>query len=105
MDWPSRSVSHTHLKVRHNPHDMAKSQDAAIKRLAPAVDRSKGEWRLLRARLSKITPQALGRGILSTVVVVVAAVLAKETWPALLPFAIGGLLAYTIYPVVDRPTA
>jgi len=87
---------------RHNPHDMAKSQDAAIKRLAPAVDRSKGEWRLLRARLSTITPQALGRGILSTVVVVVAAVLAKETWPALLPFAIGGLLAYTIYPVVDR---
>jgi predicted PurR-regulated permease PerM len=87
---------------RHNPHDMAKSQDAAIKRLAPAVDRSKGEWRLLRARLSTITPQALGRGVLSTVVVVVAAVLAKETWPALLPFAIGGLLAYTIYPVVDR---
>ncbi len=81
---------------------MAKSQDAAIKRLAPAVDRSKGEWRLLRARLSTITPQALGRGLLSTVVVVVAAVLAKETWPALLPFAIGGLLAYTIYPVVDR---
>jgi predicted PurR-regulated permease PerM len=81
---------------------MPRSQDAAIKRLAPAVDRSRAEWRLLRARLSTITPQALGRGALSTVVVVVAAVLAKETWPALLPFAIGGLLAYTIYPVVDR---
>jgi len=81
---------------------MAKSQDAAIKRLAPAVDRSKGEWRLLRARLSTITPQALGRGILSTAVVVVAVLLARTTWPALLPFAIGGLLAYTIYPVVDR---
>jgi predicted PurR-regulated permease PerM len=87
---------------RHNPHDMAKSQDAAIKRLAPAVDRSKGEWRLLRARLSTITPQALGRGLLSTAVVVVAVLLARTTWPALLPFAIGGLLAYTIYPVVDR---
>jgi predicted PurR-regulated permease PerM len=81
---------------------MPRSQDAAIKRLAPAVDRSRAEWRLLRARLSTITPQAVGRGVLSTVVVVVAAVLAKETWPALLPFAIGGLLAYTIYPVVDR---
>ena len=97
---PSREAPKS--RGRHNPHDMAKSQDAAIKRLAPAVDRSKGEWRLLRARLSTITPQALGRGLLSTVVVVVAAVLAKETWPALLPFAIGGLLAYTIYPVVDR---
>jgi predicted PurR-regulated permease PerM len=81
---------------------MPKSQDAAIKRLAPAVDRSRAEWRLLRARLSTITPQALGRGVLSTVVVVVAAVLATSTWPALLPFALGGLLAYTIYPVVDR---
>ena len=81
---------------------MPRAQDAAIKRLAPAVDRSRAEWRLLRARLSTITPQALGRGVLSTVVVVVAAVLARETWPALLPFAIGGLLAYTIYPIVDR---
>jgi predicted PurR-regulated permease PerM len=81
---------------------MPRSQDAAIKRLAPAVDRSKAEWRLLRARLSTITPQALGRGALSTVVLIVAVLLAKETWPALLPFAIGGLLAYTIYPVVDR---
>jgi predicted PurR-regulated permease PerM len=80
---------------------MSRSQDAAIKRLAPAADRSRAEWRLLRTRLSTITPQALGRGALSTVVVVVAAVLAKETWPALLPFALGALLAYTIYPVVD----
>jgi predicted PurR-regulated permease PerM len=81
---------------------MPRSQDVAIARLAPAVDRSRAEWRLLRARLSTITPQALGRGILSTVVLVVALVLARATWPALLPFAIGGLLAYTIYPVVDR---
>jgi len=81
---------------------MPRSQDAAIARLVPSVDRSRAEWRLLRARLSTITPQALGRGVLSTVVVVVAAALAKETWPALLPFAVGGLLAYTIYPVVDR---
>jgi predicted PurR-regulated permease PerM len=81
---------------------MPKSQDAAIARLAPAVDRSRAEWRLLRARLSTITPQAVARGTLSTVVVVAAVVLARETWPALLPFAIGGLLAYTIYPVVDR---
>jgi len=84
------------------PSAMPKSQEAAIARLSPAVDRSRAEWRLLRARLSTITPQALGRGALSTAVVVVAALLAKETWPALLPFAIGGLLAYTIYPVVDR---
>jgi hypothetical protein len=31
-------------------------QQAAMARLAPAVDRSHAEWRLLRARLGTITP-------------------------------------------------
>jgi predicted PurR-regulated permease PerM len=75
-------------------------QDAAITRLRPAANRSRAEWRLLRTRLSTITPQSLGRGILAAVVVVVCGWLAAATWPALLPFAVGGLLAYTIYPVV-----
>ena len=81
---------------------MPNPQEAAIARLAPAVDRSRAEWRLLRARLTTITPQALGRGTLSAVVVAIAAWLALGTWPALLPFALGGVLAYTIYPAVDR---
>jgi predicted PurR-regulated permease PerM len=74
--------------------------DEAIARLTPAVDRSRAEWRLLRARLATITPQALGRGLLATLVVLIAGWLAVATWPSLLPFAIGGLLAYTIYPMV-----
>jgi putative heme transporter len=78
------------------------TQDRAIARLRPARERSRAEWRLLGARLSTITPQALGRGILATAVVVIAAWLAAATWPSLLPFAIGGLLAYTIYPLVGR---
>ncbi len=81
---------------------MPGTQEAAIARLAPAVDRSRAEWRLLRARLTTITPQALGRGILSAAVALVGVWLAAATWPALLPFAIGGLLAYTVYPVVER---
>jgi predicted PurR-regulated permease PerM len=80
---------------------MRTPQDAAIARLQPARDRSRAEWALLRARLSTITPQAVGRGILSVVVLVIAGQLAIATWPSLLPFAIGGLLAYTIYPLVD----
>jgi len=75
-------------------------QDRAIARLAPAVKRSRAEWRLLGTRLATITPQALGRGALSVVVLLVAGWLAAATWPSLLPFAIGGLLAYTIYPLV-----
>ena len=79
---------------------MRTPQDAAIARLRPARERSRAEWALLRARLATITPQAIGRGTLSLVVVLVAAWLAVATWPSLLPFAIGGLLAYTIYPLV-----
>lgn len=79
---------------------MPKSQDAAIKRLAPAVDRSRAEWRLLRARLSTITPQALGRGLIAVALVAAALWLSAATWPALLPFAVGGVLAYAVYPLV-----
>ncbi len=77
-----------------------KVQDRAIARLRPARERSRAEWRLLAARISTITPQALGRGLLATLVVAISAWLAAATWPSLLPFAIGGLLAYTIYPLV-----
>ena len=76
------------------------TQDRAIARLRPARERSRAEWALLRARLATITPQAIGRGALSLVVIFVAAWLAVATWPSLLPFAVGGLLAYTIYPLV-----
>lgn len=79
----------------------ASSSDRAIARLAPAVERSRAEWRLLGTRLATVTPRALARGVLATVVVLVAAGLAAATWPALLPFAVGGLLAYAIYPLVD----
>jgi predicted PurR-regulated permease PerM len=79
----------------------ASPQDLAIARLAPAVTRSRAEWRLLGTRLATITPRALARGILATAVVFVAAGLAGATWPALLPFVVGGLLAYAIYPLVD----
>jgi predicted PurR-regulated permease PerM len=73
----------------------------AITRLQPAVDRSRAEWRLLRTRLTTITPQALGRGLLAATVILVGGWLATLTWPALLPFAVGGLVAYTIYPLVN----
>lgn len=74
------------------------TQDRAIARLAPARDRARAEWRLLGARLSTVSPQAVGRGLLAVTVVAVSAGFAAATWPALLPFALGGLLAYAIYP-------
>ncbi len=58
-------------------------------------------WADLRERLQTITPQALGRAIVTAAAVGVGAWLVLATWPAFLPFVIGGLIAYEMLPVVD----
>jgi predicted PurR-regulated permease PerM len=59
------------------------------------------EWAALRERLQTVTPQALGRTALAFAAVGLAAWLAVASWPALLPFVVGGLIAYQLLPVVD----
>jgi predicted PurR-regulated permease PerM len=66
-----------------------------------AVARSRAAWADLRERLSTATPAAVGRAALGIVVLVTVAALIAGTWPVLLPFLIGGLLAYAVLPVVD----
>jgi predicted PurR-regulated permease PerM len=66
-----------------------------------AQARSAAAWADLRGRLATVTPAALGRAILGLVVILSVAGVAIGTWPALLPFVIGGLLAYAVLPVVD----
>jgi predicted PurR-regulated permease PerM len=63
--------------------------------------RAAAEWAELRDRLLTVTPQAVGRVILTIVAAAGALALAVATWPAFLPFIIGGLLAYALLPVVD----
>ena len=60
------------------------------------------EWSRLRARLATTTPAMLSRALLTLVVIAAGVWLAVASWPALLPFAIGGLIAYVVRPVVDR---
>jgi predicted PurR-regulated permease PerM len=64
-------------------------------------ERARREWRALRERLAAITPRSVGRGLLAATVVAGAAWLSVATWPALLPFAIGGVLAYMVLPLVN----
>ena len=59
------------------------------------------EWAGFRARLATVTPQAIARAALVAAVLAGTGVLARATWPALLPFVIGGLIAYQLLPVVD----
>jgi predicted PurR-regulated permease PerM len=58
-------------------------------------------WADLRDGVASTTPQAIGRGLLTLAVVGGSVWLAVATWPTLLPFLVGGLIAYMLLPVVD----
>jgi predicted PurR-regulated permease PerM len=58
-------------------------------------------WADLRDGVTTTTPQAIGRGLLAVAVVGGSLWVAAATWPTLLPFLIGGLIAYMLLPVVD----
>jgi predicted PurR-regulated permease PerM len=59
------------------------------------------EWAALRAQLQTITPAGAARGALVISVLLSVAGMAVATWPTLLPFAIGGLIAWAVLPLVD----
>ena len=59
------------------------------------------EWQRLRAWTRTVTPQAIGRGTLVTLVAVGIASLVVGTWPATLPFLVGALLAYAVLPLAN----
>jgi len=59
------------------------------------------EWAALRGRIRTITPQALARAGLTVAVTAGIAAATTSTWPALMPFAVGGLIAYALLPLVD----
>jgi predicted PurR-regulated permease PerM len=58
-------------------------------------------WADLRDRLRTVTPQAIGRAGIVLVALAGGAWLTQATWPALLPFIVGGLITYQLLPVVD----
>jgi predicted PurR-regulated permease PerM len=75
---------------------MTTDEDTSARRAHAAA-----EWASLRNRLATITPQSLGRTALAAAVIGSSVWLAASSWPALLPFVVGGLLAYELLPVVD----
>lgn len=76
------------------------SQSTSPERRA-ARARADAAWADLRDRLHTITPAALGRSILTVITSLVVAAAVVGTWPTLLPFVLGGLIAYAVLPVVD----
>ena len=66
-----------------------------------ARERAAVEWAALRERLLSITPAAAGRAALTVAVGAVVTLAVVATWPLLLPFVIGGLIAWGVLPIVD----
>jgi predicted PurR-regulated permease PerM len=66
-----------------------------------ARTRARAAWADLGARLATVTPSALGRALLASAVIGAALAVVVGTWPALLPFFLGFLIAYTAMPLVD----
>ncbi len=63
---------------------------------------SRAEWGRLGRRLAAIQPAAVGRGLLAIVTALLVLAVVVGTWPALLPFVLGGVIAYAVLPAVDR---
>jgi predicted PurR-regulated permease PerM len=64
--------------------------------------RAQGRWAALRATAATVTPEAIGRFALATGTVIVCAAIVAGTWPTLLPFVFGAILAYSVLPIANR---
>jgi predicted PurR-regulated permease PerM len=72
------------------------TDEAATRRAYAAA-----QWAALADRLRTVTPQSVGRTALTLAAIGGALWLIVASWPAFVPFVIGGLLAYALLPVVD----
>ncbi len=59
-------------------------------------------WSVLADRLRTIRPEALAKGAIGLLLVGVSAQLVIATWPALMPFVVGAVLAYAVLPIANR---
>jgi predicted PurR-regulated permease PerM len=70
--------------------------------LAARREKADRSWGAVQARLRAIPPQSVGRGFVVLAVLAFVVWLAATSWPALAPYIVGGLIGYTILPLVNR---
>jgi predicted PurR-regulated permease PerM len=76
-------------------------ESASHERIVAQAARAGEAWRWLRLRLRGATPSGIAHALLIVAAVVVIVWVAVASWPALLPFVVGGIIAYTLLPVVN----
>jgi len=59
-------------------------------------------WHVLADRLRTIRPEALAKGAIGIMLLAVSAQLIAASWPALMPFVVGAVLAYAVLPIANR---
>jgi predicted PurR-regulated permease PerM len=66
-----------------------------------SVDQSRQAWRNLGMKIASVTPKQAGRLALGLGAVAAVIWVAAASWPALLPFVIGGVIGYMVLPIVN----
>ncbi len=61
-----------------------------------------GAWRRVQQRARTITPRDVARFAVVGGALVALAWLADQSWQSLIPFVVGGFIAYAVLPIVDR---
>ena len=62
---------------------------------------SRAAWRRLFSRVKSVTPSTLARTMLVFAVLGLIGWLLWSTWPAMLPFVFGAVIAYVVLPIVN----
>lgn len=70
--------------------------------LTASADEGRAAWRRLGLRLRAITPAQIVRFSLAALVILAVGWLAQTAWLSLLPFVLGGVLAYIMLPIVNQ---
>jgi predicted PurR-regulated permease PerM len=90
------------IPIMREMSPMVQARPAADERSLDArIAVARDAWRSLGRRLQTVTPRALGRGVLAVTAGLVVFALLVVAWPALIPFVIGGVIAYAALPLVD----
>ena len=71
-------------------------------RLELLAQRADQAWRRLGLRLRSVTPGSLAQFGLLIGALAIIGWLIWSTWVALIPFAVGGIIAYAVLPLVNR---
>lgn len=64
--------------------------------------RARERWHVLADRLRTIRPESLAKGAIGIAVITVSVLLVVASWPALMPFVVGAVLAYGVLPIANR---